>query len=556
MADSKHTLTIQLEEIDSPQKDDPRSGGGVESQPVSSFGEQMKELHSRAKEIQSSSQEEVSYQQAFQQAVQPQQEPILPTSEEPPLPVSQSDTSEELPPPVPLGITEELPSPVPSAIPLEITEEPPLPIPSPVPLETTEELPFPVPLGITEDDIPKDLMVKTPPDILQGDIATESPLEGELIFPEDVTPPDSREVILDFWHRIFEAMGDKFSETTPTEKTPALLSGPTLDDAPTEHLTIPTSLDDPIDEEKPKLHRKADITDIIPESGRDDGIGHILKTMSNFLTAPFRIAQHRAAGGKGSKATGGSSQTTGPPSTRMFGGNRHADWDGGGGGGGFGGFGGGGCEPVGGAGGGDATKVVSGVFIDAIESAAGKLVKFADFLDSATEEIAMFSPEIIGEQVETQLELLRARIGRANSGESGALAGWEESKRGLLVSFEETKSILVTIIAPLMTLLAEILGFILDIINVFLRAISSILGGMRKTLYYILYGLDFLVLGAIPNEWIESIDKAANGMLGIMSQDEDGPDPFARMVKFLQNPAQTVQFGLNLDRIPANLQVP
>ena len=79
---------------------------------------------------------------------------------------------------------------------------------------------------------------------------------------------------------------------------------------------------------------------------------------------------------------------------------------------------------------------------------------------------------------------------------------------------------------------------------------------MLKALYYILYGLDFLVLGAIPNEWIESIDKAANGMLGIMSQDEDGPDPFARMVKFLQNPAQTVQFGLNLDRIPANLQVP
>tara|TARA_R100000152_G_C6779119_1_gene210421 strand:- start:168 stop:1328 length:1161 start_codon:yes stop_codon:yes gene_type:complete len=385
MADSKHTLTIKLEEIAFPLKDDPRRGGGAESQPVSTFSEQMKELHSQARAIQGDSNNPAeSYQSAFQQAVQA---------------VSEQGAEPE------------------------------------------REKPRAVNFGEQAREYEKSQQTFT-----------------DVIKPRDV-----------------------------------------------------------------QLTEKAKVTDFVPEAD-SGGISHIIQTIGKTLQAPFKMLANR--GRKNDEVV-------------EFSHEEDSDEESGGG------------EGIGGAGmvaaaAGGPVTLAAAVFVEAIGGASEALQDFAAFLEQSAEEIQAYSPELIGAKVETELDLLAARIGRANSAESSALVEYEESKRGLLTTFEETKSTLTQVMAPLMVLAVEFLNFILEIINIIIKVVSVLIGMVLKALYYILNGLDYLAFGAIPNEWIAAIGDTADKMLAVM--EDPGPQevgPSNNLALWLGNVPRSVSQIMN-----------
>tara|TARA_R100001086_G_scaffold248981_2_gene187271 strand:+ start:3278 stop:4438 length:1161 start_codon:yes stop_codon:yes gene_type:complete len=385
MADSKHTLTIKLEEIDSPQKDDPRRGGGAESQPVSTFSEQMKELHNQARAIQGDSNNPAeSYQSAFQQAVQTVSEQGAEPEGEKPRAVNFAEQAREYE-------------------------------------------------------------------------------KSQQTFTDVIKPRDVR----------------------PTEK--------------------------------------AKVTDFVPEAD-SGGISHIIQTMGKMLQAPFKMLANR--GQKNDEVVEFSHEEDSGEES--------------GGGGGIGGAG-----MVAAAAGGPVT-LAAAVFVEAIGGASEALQEFAAFLEQSAEEIQAYSPELIGAKVETELELLAARMGRAESGESAALVDYEESKRGLMTTFEETKSTLTQVIAPLMVMAVEFLNFLLEIVNVIIKVISIFLGLILKGIYYILYGLDYLVGGIIPDSMISAIGDTADKLLA--ATEDPGPQdigPTANLALWLGNVPRSVSQIMN-----------
>lgn len=176
----------------------------------------------------------------------------------------------------------------------------------------------------------------------------------------------------------------------------------------------------------------------------------------------------------------------------------------------IGGGGGNGGAPVGGSLGGDSPFASD--FIDSIYDSIDGLKIFTDFLNAASEEIKMYSPELIMEEVKTTIALMEARIGRAGSGEAGALAMFQESQRGLLVEFEETKSILSQTFAPMLAVVVDILSFCLGIINTILDFLRLALGTIIKALADFLEFLDDWT-GLVPDNWHQSLHKTADAIL-------------------------------------------
>ena len=206
---------------------------------------------------------------------------------------------------------------------------------------------------------------------------------------------------------------------------------------------------------------------------------------------------------------------------------------GGGGGGMMGGLLGGGGGDGGGGGGGNPINAMAGDMIDEVFSAPLKGVDmfievmekgFEVFMqlnaavEEAYNEIMGFSGAMIEARVNTELELMTKRMGRAGRmGEQ--LAGFEDSRREMLTTFEDTKEILLRIIVPIVTFIMSIVTVIAKFINMILAIIMIII----EAIYFVIECiLDLLFIPELLEGIGGMFDWITSWLLG---SDDEQVDP-------------------------------
>ena len=112
---------------------------------------------------------------------------------------------------------------------------------------------------------------------------------------------------------------------------------------------------------------------------------------------------------------------------------------------------------------------------------AAAAVKFITAVDKASEEVAAFNPQILGERIETDLDMLFKKMDRAQK-VGDEFAEFEAAKGDTMSVFEDIKTALLKVMTPIATgilkiitkLLETLLGWLPEIINFFALALEAL----------------------------------------------------------------------------------
>ena len=144
------------------------------------------------------------------------------------------------------------------------------------------------------------------------------------------------------------------------------------------------------------------------------------------------------------------------------------------------------------------------MFIEVMEKGFEVFMQLNAAVEKAYDEVMGFSGAMIEARVSTELDLMSKRMGRANRmGED--FADFEDSRRELLTSFEDTKEILLRVIVPIVTFIMNIVAFILKLINMILAFFMVIIELFYKVIEFIGYIIPVTaILEGIGNvfDWI------------------------------------------------------
>tara|TARA_R100001163_G_C5068498_1_gene208954 strand:- start:4752 stop:6569 length:1818 start_codon:yes stop_codon:yes gene_type:complete len=158
------------------------------------------------------------------------------------------------------------------------------------------------------------------------------------------------------------------------------------------------------------------------------------------------------------------------------------------------------------------------MFIEVMEKGFEVFMQLNAAVEEAYNEIMGFSGAMIEARVNTELELMEKRMGRAGRmGEQ--FADYEDSRRELLTSFEDTKEILMRIIVPIVTFIMNIITVIAKFINMILALIMVII----EAIYFVIEALlDMLMIPELLEGIGGMFDWVTSWLLG---SDDEQVDP-------------------------------
>lgn len=144
-------------------------------------------------------------------------------------------------------------------------------------------------------------------------------------------------------------------------------------------------------------------------------------------------------------------------------------------------------------------------FIDSLEDVVDTLAEWTQALEGSFDEVMGFSGAMVSARVETELGLLQKRMERAD--ELGAeFAEFESARGGLLLAFEDLKTVLLKIFMPVVKVGLKIMTKILDIIVWILELINDLKNAMIEMMIQVLEVL----------AWIPGLGAAAGFAISVL----------------------------------------
>lgn len=126
---------------------------------------------------------------------------------------------------------------------------------------------------------------------------------------------------------------------------------------------------------------------------------------------------------------------------------------------------------------------------EAISPVAKGFVKLFSAMDKASEEVAAFNPRILGERIETDLDMLFKKMERAQQA-GDEFAEFEAAKGDMMSVFEDIKTGLFKIFGPLITLGTKLLTRLLELFLEWLPTIGELIALALEALAWIVDWFD------------------------------------------------------------------
>tara|TARA_R110000824_G_scaffold46655_1_gene133709 strand:+ start:3885 stop:5135 length:1251 start_codon:yes stop_codon:yes gene_type:complete len=197
-----------------------------------------------------------------------------------------------------------------------------------------------------------------------------------------------------------------------------------------------------------------------------------------------------------------------------------------------------------------------------VDSATSALSSWTSWIDAASEEVQAFSPELLGERVETSLSLLFKKIQRGS--EAGdEMAMIEVAKRDMLLAFEDFKTTIIGAFGPLLRAMLEGMTWVLKQLPGWIELFVNILGHVVKLLGlildWILWLIDWLTWGDTYPEGLRPFlknlgDDMINMNIAAREREDKEPE-WALFNNWLNNPQAGLRALLGPDAGAAPLGV-
>ena len=126
---------------------------------------------------------------------------------------------------------------------------------------------------------------------------------------------------------------------------------------------------------------------------------------------------------------------------------------------------------------------------EAIGPIAEGFVQLFSAMDKASEEVAAFNPGILGERIETDLDMLFKKMERAQQA-GDEFAEFEAAKGDMMSVFEDVKTGLFKILGPLVTLGTKLLTRLLELFLDWLPTIGEFIAALLEGLAWIVDWFD------------------------------------------------------------------
>tara|TARA_R100000406_G_scaffold11504_2_gene7418 strand:- start:19400 stop:21097 length:1698 start_codon:yes stop_codon:yes gene_type:complete len=148
---------------------------------------------------------------------------------------------------------------------------------------------------------------------------------------------------------------------------------------------------------------------------------------------------------------------------------------------------------------------------EAIGPVAEGFVQLFSAMDKASEEVAAFNPGILGERIETDLDMLFKKMERAQQA-GDEFAEFEAAKGDMMSVFEDVKTGLFKILGPLVTLGTKLLTRLLELFLDWLPTIGEFIAALLEGLAWIVDWFDGSGVSAAQQAILDtavSVRKAA-----------------------------------------------
>ena len=126
---------------------------------------------------------------------------------------------------------------------------------------------------------------------------------------------------------------------------------------------------------------------------------------------------------------------------------------------------------------------------EAIRPVAKGFVNLFNAMDKASEEVAAFNPRILGERIETDLDMLFKKMERAQQA-GDEFAEFEAAKGDMMSVFEDVKTGLFKILGPLVTLGTKLLTRLLELFLDWLPTIGGFIAALLEGLAWLIDWFD------------------------------------------------------------------
>ena len=128
---------------------------------------------------------------------------------------------------------------------------------------------------------------------------------------------------------------------------------------------------------------------------------------------------------------------------------------------------------------------------EAIGPVAEGMISLVSSIDKASEEVAAFNPGILGERIETDLDMLFKKMERAQK-VGDEFAEFEAAKGDMMSVFEDIKTGLFKLLAPVGTLVVKLMTRLLELFLEWLPTIGELIAGALEALAWIVDMVDGL----------------------------------------------------------------
>ena len=143
---------------------------------------------------------------------------------------------------------------------------------------------------------------------------------------------------------------------------------------------------------------------------------------------------------------------------------------------------------------------------EAIGPVAEGLVQFLSSITAASEEVMAFNPQILGERIETDLDMLFKKMDRAQK-TGDEFAEFESSRGDMMSVFEDIKTGLFKMLVPIGTLVTKMIKAILDMFLEWLPTIGEFIAALLEGLAWIVDWFDGSGVSAAQQAIIDTADS-------------------------------------------------